>query len=146
MSSKVRVVHILPSVRGYGAERLIVELLKHLSSPVIDASLLTIYSPPPGERLPFSISHAGRKHRKDRLFLWRLVREIRRLKPDIVHTHTHVGKYWGRVAALLAGATRIVHTEHNPCDFRPRSPLERLAEDLFARHLCARTSCARADK
>jgi glycosyltransferase involved in cell wall biosynthesis len=130
----VRVVHILPSVRGYGAERLIVELLKHLSSPAIDASLLTIYSPPPdaGTTLPFSIAHAGRKHRRDRLFLWRLVREIRRLKPDIVHTHTHVGKYWGRVAALLAGATRIVHTEHNPCDFR-RTPLERVADCLLHR-------------
>lgn len=133
MSSKLRVLHILPSVRGYGAERLIVELLKHLSSPAIDASLLTIYSPPPDVgMLPFRISHAGRKHRRDGLFLWRLVREIRRLKPDIVHTHTHVGKYWGRAAALLAGATRIVHTEHNPCDFR-RSPFERVADCLLHR-------------
>ena len=35
MRSKLRVLHILPSVRGYGAERLIVELLKHLPSPTL---------------------------------------------------------------------------------------------------------------
>jgi glycosyltransferase involved in cell wall biosynthesis len=129
MTDKVCVLHILPSVRGYGAERLVVELLKHLSTPEIETVLLTIYASPPDtlESLPFAVVHAGRKNRRDFLFLWKLVREIRRLKPDVVHTHTHVGKYWGRVAAVLAGAKTIVHTEHNPCDFR-RTVLERAAD------------------
>ncbi len=113
---------------------MIVELLEQLPSSQIDAALLTIYEPPPGTResLPFPIFHAGRKGRGDRLFLWRLVREIRRIQPDIVHTHTHVGKYWGRVAALLAGTKVIVHTEHNPCDFR-RTKFERIADWLLHR-------------
>jgi glycosyltransferase involved in cell wall biosynthesis len=130
--SAVRVLHILPSIRGYGAERLTVELLRHLPSSDVDAALLTIYEPPAAEsaKLPFPIFHAGRKSRKDRLFFLNLVREIRRYKPDIVHTHTHVGKYWGRVAALLAGVRRIVHTEHNPCDAR-RTPAERTADWLL---------------
>ena len=132
MREKVRALHILPSVNGYGAERIIVELLKHLSTPAIDAALLTIYEPPADTALPFRVITAGRKGRRDRLFIWRMVREIRRYKPDIVHTHTHVGKYWGRVAALLAGVTNIVHTEHNPCDFR-RTPFERAADWLLHR-------------
>lgn len=134
MRSKLRVLHILPSVRGYGAERIIVELLKHLPSADVEASLLTIYEPPQSAReaLPFSVFDAGRKDRRDRLFVCRLIREIRRCKPDVVHTHTHVGKYWGRVAALLAGAKLIVHTEHNPCDFR-RTPLERVADWILHR-------------
>ncbi|MGC1379748.1 MAG: glycosyltransferase [Candidatus Baltobacteraceae bacterium] len=124
----------MPSVSGYGAERLIVELLKRLPSPEIDAALLTIYEPPPGtsESFPFPVYHAGRKNRRDRLFIWRLVQEIRRRKPDIVHTHTHVGKYWGRIAAMLAGTKIIVHTEHNPCDFR-RTKLERAADWILHR-------------
>jgi glycosyltransferase involved in cell wall biosynthesis len=134
VSRKVRVLHILPSVRGYGAERIIVELLKHLSSPEIDAALLTIYEPPAEvvDALPFPVVFAGRKTRKDKTFLWKLVREIRRYKPDVVHTHTHVGRYWGRAAALLAGATKVVHTEHNPCDFR-RTALERAADWMLHR-------------
>lgn len=132
MKEKVRALHILPSVSGYGAERIIVELLKHLSTPAIDVALLTIYEPPADTALPFRVITAGRKGRRDRFFIWRMVREIRRYKPDIVHTHTHVGKYWGRVAALLAGVTNIVHTEHNPCDFR-RTPFERAADWLLHR-------------
>jgi glycosyltransferase involved in cell wall biosynthesis len=129
MSRQLRVLHILPSIRGYGAERLVVEFLKELRSPQFEVALLTIYEPQADEysALPFRVLHAGRKNRGDRFFLWRLVREIRRYRPDIVHTHTHVGKYWGRAAAILAGVSQIVHTEHNPCDFR-RSPFERAAD------------------
>ena len=61
-----------------------------------------------------------------------MTRAIRRFKPDIVHTHTHVGKYWGRFAAVLAGARCIVHTEHNPCDVR-RTRVERVADWLLHR-------------
>jgi len=129
MSQRLRVLHILPSIHGYGAERLVVEFLKRLSSPQFDVALLTIYEPESDEYadLLFPVLHAGRKNRNDRLFLWRLISEIRRYRPDIVHTHTHVGKYWGRVAAVLASVPRIVHTEHNPCDFR-RSPFEKVAD------------------
>ena len=131
----MRVLHILPSIPGYGAERLIVELLKRLPSPEIDAALLTIYEPPAEEceLLPFPLVHAGRKNRSDRLFLWRLTQQIRREKPDIVHTHTHVGKYWGRLAALLAGVSCIVHTEHSPCNPRSRTTVERMADRFLHR-------------
>lgn len=134
MSSAVRVLHILPSVHGYGAERLVVELLKHLAPQEIEAALLTIYEPSaePGDGLPFRHLSAGRRGRRDRTFLWRLVREIRRFRPHIVHTHTHVGKYWGRLAAICAGVSCIVHTEHNPCDSR-RSSMETIADRILQR-------------
>lgn len=134
MNGHVRVLHISPSVRGYGAERLVVELLSHLRSNDVEGALLTIYEPPANAvgTLPFRVMHAGRKSRRDRFFILKLIREIRRYRPDIVHTHTHVGKYWGRIAALFAGSRCIVHTEHNPCDFR-RTPVERAADWLLHR-------------
>jgi len=124
-----RVLHILPSIQGYGAERQVMELLKRLPSGGIDAALLTIYKPDPVlvAELPFPVLTANRASRRDFLFLGRLVRAIREFAPDIVHTHTHVGKYWGRFAAGVAGTPLIVHTEHNPCDFR-RTLLERVAD------------------
>jgi glycosyltransferase involved in cell wall biosynthesis len=135
MKRAISVLHIIPAVRGYGAERIIVELLKRLPSARVDAALLTIYEPPAEaiSTLPFPIFYAGRKNRRDRLFLGRLVREIRRYRPDIVHTHTHVGKYWGRVAAMMAGVKKVVHTEHNPCDFRPHTWLERRLDAILHR-------------
>lgn len=132
--SNVRVLHILPSIRGYGAERQVVELLKRLSADGIDAALLTIYASEPETvaELPFPVYTADRNTRRDMFFLGRLVRAIRAYRPHIVHTHTHVGKYWGRFAAAIAGTPLIVHTEHNPCDFR-RSAFERVADWMLHR-------------
>lgn len=127
--SKVRVLHILPSIQGYGAERQVVELLKRLTPSDIEVGLLTIYEPAPEQvaQLPFPISSAFRHGRNDFFFLGRLVQAIRTFRPHIVHTHTHVGKYWGRVGAAMAAVPFVVHTEHNPCDFR-RNAIERTAD------------------
>ena len=50
----------------------------------------------------------------DALAAWRLARVIRRVRPDVVHTHTAKAGAVGRVAALLAGTRRpvVVHTFH----------------------------------
>jgi glycosyltransferase involved in cell wall biosynthesis len=60
-----------------------------------------------------------------------MVRAMRAFRPDIVHTHMHNGKYWGRLAALAAGVPHIVHTEHDPNFGGPR--IERAAAAVLAR-------------
>ncbi len=47
------------------------------------------------------------------LAFWRLLRTIRRFRPDIVHTHLQAPNVYGRIAAWLAGVPAIVATEHN---------------------------------
>ncbi len=129
---QLRVLHILPSAHGYGAERQVVELLAGMRADDISTGLLTIYHTDVSniDALPFRMLSAGRHSRADKFFLPRLVREIRAFRPHVVHTHTHVGKYWGRAAAILAGVPHIVHTEHNPCDPR-RTRFERFADTFL---------------
>jgi glycosyltransferase involved in cell wall biosynthesis len=49
----------------------------------------------------------------DVLAVWRLTRIMRRIQPDVVHTHTSKGGFIGRVAARMAGAPVVVHTFHS---------------------------------
>src|SRR5205823_11888637 len=52
---------------------------------------------------------------RDTATIARLVREIRRVRPHILHTHTAKAGAVGRMAALLAGGARppvVVHTFH----------------------------------
>lgn len=131
-----RVLHIIQRLSGGGAERQLLALLPQLQNVGIAASVLTIYpcglDPDVRAALPFPVIEVARKNRADVAAFARLVGAIRRLKPDIVHTHTHSGKYWGRLAALMAGVKTIIHTEHSPCDVR-RSALERLIDPWLHR-------------
>lgn len=48
---------------------------------------------------------------QDLLALWQLVRVLRRLRPDVVHTHSAKAGMLGRLAAVLVGVP-VVHTVH----------------------------------
>jgi len=123
-------MHVAADLGTYGAERFVVLLLEHLSSePDLELAALTLAAARPGDAPPAVARFAaGRSGRYDLAFLGRLAGAMRAWSPDLVHTHTHAGKYWGRLAAILAGVPAIVHTEHNsefgaPAPFRPLNRL-----------------------
>jgi glycosyltransferase involved in cell wall biosynthesis len=49
---------------------------------------------------------------RDLATIWAVYRLIRRLRPDVVHTHTAKAGFVGRIAARLAGVPVVVHTFH----------------------------------
>ncbi len=49
---------------------------------------------------------------RDLLAVFKVYRIIKKLKPDIVHTHTAKAGFAGRIAARLAGVRTIIHTFH----------------------------------
>ena len=71
--------------------------------------------------------------------LWRLLRLLRELRIDAVHTH-HIGPLlYGGLAARLAGVTDVIHTEHDIWHLNDarRRKVERLALALVRPHLVA---------
>jgi glycosyltransferase involved in cell wall biosynthesis len=75
---------------------------------------------------------------RDLRTIWQLYRLLRRIRPDIVATHTAKAGFVGRVAARLAGVPVVVHTFHghvfhgyfSPAKTRLFLLLERLAARL----------------
>lgn len=62
----------------------------------------------------WTVDALGREIRPlpDLVALWRLFREIRAFRPQIVHTHTAKAGVLGRLAARLSGVPVVVHTFH----------------------------------
>ncbi|MDQ6781484.1 MAG: glycosyltransferase family 4 protein [Candidatus Eremiobacteraeota bacterium] len=116
---------------GYGAEGFLSMLLPLLQSGGAEVAVLTVY--PPGitdeqrATIGATILSANRKQPLNVSFIGRMASMVKRWKPHIVHTHTHNGKYWGRLVASMVGVPILLHTEHNPCDTR-RTLVERLAD------------------
>ena len=110
----MRVLHVIADLGSYGAERFLALLMKHLRDPDVESAVMTIYSTPGGApAIGVPVFDVARRGRFDGTFLPRMIGLMRGWRPDIVHTHMHNGKYWGRIAALAARVPTLVHTEHN---------------------------------
>lgn len=116
MTRQARVVHV--STIGPTATHLLrpqCEFLKDLGYEVI-----FVFSPDATSRQTLTAAGFGVQEifipRKidpaDALAVCRLGSYLRRLKPDIVHTHTSKAGIVGRTAARLAGVPLVIHTIH----------------------------------
>lgn len=127
----MRVLHIITSLTGGGAERFVAQLAPQLAAHVARCGVMTVYP----TTIPHDVAASSvdvlpisRKGRFEAAFLARMVSTIRAWRPDVVHTHMYSGTYWGRLTALLAGVPAIVRTEHLPCDVDDRVPGTALAD------------------
>jgi glycosyltransferase involved in cell wall biosynthesis len=78
--------------------------------------------------------------RRDVAMLGKLVRLMRQLKPDIVHTHEAKAGALGRIAALVTGVPVLVHTYHGHVFHGYFSPLRTRAFLAIERWLARRTT------
>lgn len=140
VTDSMRVVHIVGDLGLYGAENVVALLMQHTHEPDLQLYAMTVNrsNHPEGRaRAGVPVIAIERSGRSDVGFIVRMVLALRKLRPDIVHTHAHHGRYWGRLAAVLAGVPLIVHTEHNP-DLTPPAP--RWAFTALNRFLNPRTA------
>ena len=123
-TSKIRVVHVVTRMNTGGVAVLISELVTGMDSERFESHLIT-GSCSPGEEdylrargidlQQISIPSMQRCLRpfQDLKALLKIARELKRLSPDIVHTHTSKAGLLGRVASQIATPkARIIHTFH----------------------------------
>lgn len=141
----MRVLHVAADLGTYGAERFVILLLERLRNQPIELAALSI-APARGIDSTAGVEYfsAGRRGRYDLAFVARMIATMRAWRPDIVHTHTHAGKYWGRLAAVVAGVPAIVHTEHNS-EFGAPAPF-RILNAALSRRTTAFVAVSRAQR
>jgi glycosyltransferase involved in cell wall biosynthesis len=115
----VQTVHVIARMNVGGPAAIIVELLEHLPDQALltglvdvgEADYLELRSPgTPYVRVP-GLGRSPRVTGDVRAMRF-LVGELRRLRPEIVHTHTAKAGVLGRAAAIAARVPHLVHTFH----------------------------------
>ena len=131
MSRRIRVLHVIKSLNYGGMERILAEIVRRTDPARFDKHVLALSYL---GRFSNGLEHAATLHVAQPMCRWSLLwprtltRQIRRIAPDVVHTHSGVW-YKTSLAARLAGVRRLIHTEHgrpNPDPWH-RKFVERLA-------------------
>ncbi|MFN8530832.1 MAG: glycosyltransferase family 4 protein [Anaerolineae bacterium] len=150
-SRPIRILRIIARLNIGGPAIHVTLLTEKLSAPAYESILMcgsisdeegdmSYYAAQHGVT-PRLIAELGREINplRDVTTIWRLYREIKAIKPDIVHTHTAKAGFAGRIAAKLAGVPVIVHTFHGHTFrgyFSPTVTRVFIQLERFAARLC----------
>ena len=110
----LRVLHVVLDLDAGGLERLVVDIVRGSDTTRFESHVLCLREP---GRQAASLDGMGRLHVAPPLSRWSwlhpapLIRQIREIAPDVVHTHSGVW-YKASLAARRAGVLRVIHTDH----------------------------------
>src|SRR3712207_356351 len=139
---RLRVLVVLDAFRLGGAETLIAQLARVAASADLELDVLSVLGPSPDRsRLAPMLSDAGvepeylgARRTVDPTAFTRLVRRIRRDRPDVVHAHLEMAMTLALPAAALVGVPAVgtFHHVHRPVSGR-QAARERLAVEVATR-------------
>jgi glycosyltransferase involved in cell wall biosynthesis len=111
-----RILHIIPTFDRAGAEKQLLVLARGLPRDEFDVHVCALTRGGP-LREEFSAAGIpttviGKRLKADPVAFTRLVKHIRAVKPDLVHTWIFAAGSYGRVAAQMAGVPHVVAGEY----------------------------------
>ncbi len=120
MSTPIRILQIIDSMMVGGAEMLLYEFTSRLDASEFKTDIAFCENGPLKEdfqKINIFPEKIEWKSRVDPFLVLRMYREIRRVKPHIVHTHLFKSDFHGRLAARLAGVPVVFSTLHSCNDW-----------------------------
>ncbi|MGL4593791.1 MAG: glycosyltransferase [Thermoguttaceae bacterium] len=114
-SKKIRLLLLIPSLDRCGAEKQLVLLAEHLPKDKFDINVVVLTRTGPYsvelERAGIPCTLINKKFKIDPFALFRLKKEIERIRPDIIHTWLFAANSYGRVAAKWCGVPHTIAAE-----------------------------------
>ena len=111
---RIRVLHVIQNLNYGGMERLLADIVRRVDADRFESHVLVLqYLGRFSEEMRghATLHQADPQPRYSMLWPRTLVRQIRAIAPDVVHSHSGVW-YKASMAARLAGVPSFVHTEH----------------------------------
>lgn len=125
----MKITQIISNLSLGGAQRILFELCKYLNGKSeIELSVISIDS---GEYITdfekegIKVIDLKRSQLVNPLILTNIITCIRKLRPEIVHTHLQKADFYGRVAARICGIGKIFSTYHGYSTGHTRDALEK---------------------
>jgi glycosyltransferase involved in cell wall biosynthesis len=113
----IKVCYIITSLGKGGAERQLYELIKGINrnkfSPLVISLSESGYWKEKIQALGIQTIELRRKKNKEFSRLFRLIKLLRTIKADIVHTYMFSANTYGRIAAVFSGIPIIIASERN---------------------------------
>lgn len=131
----IRLLLIIPTLVRGGAEKQLTLLAKALPRDEFDVHVAVLTHSGPLESeladADIPVTVIGKHWKLDPLSFWRLLRHMRQLRPQIVHTWLFAANAYGRQAAFLAGVPQVIAGER--CVDPWKSPLQLWIDRMLAR-------------
>jgi glycosyltransferase involved in cell wall biosynthesis len=131
--SRTRVLHVVQNLNYGGMERVLADIVRFSDPKKIESEVLCLQYLgrfATGLELLAPLHVAPPMGRLSMLWPRSLARVMRRISPDVVHTHSGVW-YKASFAAWIAGIRRVIHTEHGRAHHDPWT--HRLLDTVAAR-------------
>ncbi len=131
----MKILQVIPYFCFGGAETMCENLTYALSAMGHEVTVVSLYQ----ERTPISVrmEEAGvrilsldKKLGLDVSMIPKLMKIMKQIKPDVVHTHLDVIKY-AVAAARLSGVKRCVHTVHNVAHEEAEGRLQKIVNTVY---------------
>lgn len=119
----VRVMHVVYALRPGGMEHGVIKLVDGLVGSGVESSICST-APADLDMRPSAgvpLFELSRRGGNDLWLVAKLVRLLKRQRPDILHTHSWGTLCEGVAAARLAGVPVVVHGEHGTLETRARN-------------------------
>ena len=110
MKNRIKVLHIIHTLENGGAEKLLLSTARNLNT-LLQMEVCSMYGndelAPAFETEKINLYLLNRRNKYNPLIIFQLFKLIKKVQPDIVHTHLFFATVYGRIAAWLCNIPNI---------------------------------------